>query len=226
MLRTLYVVLLVAAVLGLGAAPAAATPFFPYKTGLWLEFAFSDSSVPSNEWVSRLEFRDEVILGGKTYLHLAQWNLEPGSYFERYLRFTDDSLYEFEDGVELEHFRRGDVGTIWTSAVSDDPHATRIHEIVARSDVVVPYGAFSDAYVMRTYFEHDDGRPDSPFYFAIFVEGLGYVKDIDYYTKVPPPVIGELLAMGYAPLPGSLFLLGSSLLGLGAWRRLKRSYTD
>jgi hypothetical protein len=205
---------------------AHASPILPLQTGLWYEYQSHDSAVPPDEWVMRTEFQDKVTIEGKEYFKAQQWGYDdPTSYAELYLRCDDTAVYVYDTrlNVEVITFMLGTtIGTTWTYP-KKLPDGTLGETHILIKDILsaytVPYGTFSNVYLLESYFDPDGPAPNSPYLYNYFVAGVGLIKMEEYWADFNPPIVHALADMGVVPLPPSLVLLGSGLLGLLALRR-------
>jgi hypothetical protein len=158
-------------------ARAGMNPFFPFKTGVVMEYNSSDNG--GHTWHMRLQVLEQVTLSGKQYYHMRQFNYDP--YHQNggpvtledfYLRGDDKAVYLY-DGVGGENivFKAADKLTSWTRPESGGTVTTQIVDIV---QVTVPYGGSFTAYKHKNTWT--DGSMTSPPWYDYVVPGLTMVR--------------------------------------------------
>jgi len=158
-------------------ARAGMNPFFPFKTGMVMEYNSWDSV--GNTWHMRLQVLEQVTLSNKQYYHMRQLNYDPYHQYggpktldDFYLRGDDKALYLY-DGVGGENivFKAADKLTSWTRPESGGITTTQILDIV---QVTVPYGGPLTAYKHQNTWTN--GSVTSPPWYDYVVPGLTMVK--------------------------------------------------
>lgn len=149
-------------------ARVGANPLMPVKTGM--TFIYNSSNNSGQTWHMTQQVLEQVTFGGKQYFHIRETNFYPngGVEFEGYMRCTDKAAYAYDGaGGEVIFQQVGDVGTTWTRP------GGKTDEIVAITDVTVPYGGPFKAYVIRRV------HADQPtlYDYEYLVPGLWSVKN-------------------------------------------------
>ncbi|MFH1776252.1 MAG: PEP-CTERM sorting domain-containing protein [Candidatus Omnitrophota bacterium] len=207
---------------------AFADQLWPAQVGDRYEYNTHDSANPQNAWTTRLDFGSTTTLGGQEYLNVARMDfIEGGAVLGTsswYGRFTENAVYSYGmagNNYETLDFQAALVGTTWSVPFTVGGIAgNRITEIMPFEQVNVPYGTFNSAYVYKTYFDPTSSSlSNSPYWYEYVVPGVGYVKQVNYWTSNYPTTL-ELASV--TPEPASMLLFGLGGVSFGFFRRLKR----
>ena len=158
-------------------ARAGMNPFFPFKTGMVMEYNSSDNV--GNTWHMRLQVLEQVTLSGKQYYHIRQFNYDPYHQYggpqtldDFYLRGDDKAVYVYDgNGGENIVFKAADKLTSWPRPERGGITTTQIVDIV---QVTVPYGGPLTAYKHQNTWTN--GSVTSPPWYDYVVPGLTMVK--------------------------------------------------
>jgi hypothetical protein len=158
-------------------ARAGMNPFFPFKTGMVMEYNSSDNT--GHTWHMCLQVLEQATLAGKQYYHIRQLNYDPyhqhggpDTLKDLYIRGDDKALYLY-DGVGGENpvFKAADKFTSWTRPDGGGTTTTQIVDIV---QVTVPYGGPLTAY--KHQLTWTNGSMTSPPWYDYVVPGLTMVR--------------------------------------------------
>jgi hypothetical protein len=156
---------------------AGMNPFFPFKTGMVMEYNSSDNG--GHTWHMRLQVLEQATLSGKQYYHIRQLNYDPyhlhggpDTLKDFYIRGDDKAVYMY-DGVGGENivFKAADKLTSWTYPENAGTVTAQIVDIV---QVTVPYGGPLTAYKHQNTWTN--GSVTSPQWTNYVVPGLTMVK--------------------------------------------------
>lgn len=134
------------------------------------------------EWIETREVIDSNNLGEGLYYKVRVIDNCPYAYRETdvYVRSTNYAFYEWRNGREVMIIVAGPVGV---GILNEDT----VREIISEDLMTIPYGG---PYESFTY-EIREVNDTSPYALASFVQGLGFIKIVDYIGDYPP-VIKEL----------------------------------
>jgi hypothetical protein len=133
-------------------------------------------------WIETREVIDSNNLGKELYYKVRITNNYPYApkVNDVYVRSTHYAFYEWKNGKEVMIIVDGPVGV---GILNEDT----VREIISEDFITVPYGGPYESYT----YEIRDVNDTSPDGLASFVQGLGFIKIVDY-TGDYPPVIKEL----------------------------------
>jgi hypothetical protein len=133
-------------------------------------------------WIETREVIDSNNLGDEQYYKVRITNNYPYApkVNDVYVRSTHYAFYEWKNGREVMIIVAGPVGI---GILNGDT----VREIMSEDLMTVPYGGPYESYT----YEIRDVNDTSPYSLASFVQGLGFIKIVDY-TADYPPVIKEL----------------------------------
>lgn len=179
-----------------------ASQFFPMSVGQ--KYIYQQSDPLNNTWTVQLIVNGQAVFNSLDYFHLQNFNYYNESTWADFghFRATENQFYAYNpDGNEYLMFQKGPIGTKWTIYQPDDEeYDYDVTEIVSIEPVTVPYGTFSQAYKYRNYECVDPNNlslGQSPYWYEWIVPGVGLVKEEDYWTDGPAPVIQELTEISY-----------------------------
>jgi hypothetical protein len=134
------------------------------------------------EWIETREVIDSNNLGEELYYKVRITNNYPYApkVIDVYVRSTNYAFYEWKNGRETMIIVTGPVGV---GILNEDT----VREITSEELMTVPYGGPYESYT----YEIREVNDISPYSVASFVQGLGFIKIVDY-TVDYPPVIKEL----------------------------------
>ena len=183
-----------------------------------------DSAIPPNEWTMLVQGLERVDIGGQQYVKVAMWNESGiGDYEESIFRSTETAVYTDDGSMG---WQIAPIGTTWSfpSFRDSEGSGSIVNEIISIESVTVPYGTFNNAYVQRVYFDPDDPYlPNTAYWYEYLVQGVGLIKQVDYTWPTNVPRIQELVQITSVPIPATVWLFGSGLIGLIGIARRKKS---
>lgn len=153
---------------------------WPLEAGRTWTYHCQDSN--GTEWIETREVIDSNNLGEELYYKVRVIDNCPHAHRETdvYVRSTNYALYEWKNGREVMIIVAGPVGV---GILNEDT----VREITSEELMTVPYGGPYESYT----YEIREVNDTSPYSLASFVQGLGFIKIVDY-TADYPPVIKEL----------------------------------
>jgi len=167
-----------------------AASLFRFRDGDVSTFFRTDSASPTpNTWSVTVTVHGTETYGGKKYFHLQQYNYENDSLTQdMYIRSEGNNAYMYivDTSTEINFLRIGPVGTTWNNPCYEDSYGlgTQYHEITAIESVTVPFGTFTNAYVVRSYEVYTGFT--SPDVYNYVVPGYGMIQEVDYWADNPP----------------------------------------
>jgi hypothetical protein len=190
-------------------ARAGMNPFFPFKTGMVMEYNSSDNV--SHAWHMRLQVLEQATLNNKQYYHIRQFNYDPyrqlggpNTLIDFYIRGDDKAVYLY-NGVaeEIILFKAMDKLTSWTRSESGGILTTQIVDIV---QLTVPYGGPFTAYKHQNIWTN--GSETSPPRYDYVVPGLTMVRieDNDDNGRTLTHVLARVTMGGAGPAVNMLLL--------------------
>lgn len=194
---------------------AVADQLWPLNVGSQYEYRQTDST--NDTWTVTMNITEQVTLSGQDYFHMLEWNYYNDSSVEDYfIRSTEDAVYSYNPGGDYLEFLKAPVGTQWILPSDSLEYNWQVSEIVAVGSVTVPYGTFAESYTTRAYECVDPNNlslGQSPYWYDTIVPGVGFVKEVDYWTNNAPG-IEELTGITVIPEPATICLLGLGALNL------------
>jgi hypothetical protein len=198
--------------LSLWSTADAALSFWPMEVGQIFGYTRTDGD--GLTWNVEARIIEQVTIESEQYMHWHRWNYgNDGGIKDFFTRSTEDALY-FSDGVNAAGEAAFSIyAPIGVAVISGDTENTRL----ANEFIHVPYfgqdaeglDIYHEAYV----FQQRNIDEDSPFWTDYFVPGFGFVREVDYWSDVPP-TIQELVSISTVPIPAAAWLFGSALMGL------------
>jgi hypothetical protein len=166
-----------------------AASLFRFRDGDVSTFFRTDSASPTpNTWSVTVLFMEQKPTVAKS-TPLQQYNYENDSLTQdMYIRSEGNNAYMYivDTSTEINFLRIGPVGTTWNNPCYEDSYGlgTQYHEITAIESVTVPFGTFTNAYVVRSYEVYTGFT--SPDVYNYVVPGYGMIQEVDYWADNPP----------------------------------------
>lgn len=160
---------------------------WPMQVGQKFIYQRTDGSNPPNSWSMSLKVIEKVTMCSEDYYLCQRWNYgNNDGTVEMYFRSTENAVYMCDEGVECIIMQIGPVGTTWTCGDS-------VTEIIQPENITVPYGG---PYVVTVNKKHNNESPPGCYWYEYISQGLGLVKEVDYWNDNPPKT-QELVAIEY-----------------------------
>lgn len=197
--------------------PAQAESVFPFGVGYVANYDAYVTADPSNHWNAAIQISGAATVNGQPgwTMQMVNWDGDSQTHSIDVLLTSNTFSMNGPQGLQP-YFEELAAGQSWTLTDFQGQGVTAT--VVSIGSLTLPAATFNNNVYQVHYLA--DNQDEVQYW----LPGLGLVKDVDSTPDSNHLFTYELTSYSTpVPLPAGAWLLGSGLLGLAGWRRVKKS---